>query len=150
MLNIKIEPIGYVRCAEMKTIQDHLDKRDKVLFTGRAEFDKKFATALEGLEMFDRMWLIFVFNQNIDKGYHLKVHPRPDPDHLRGMFVTRTPYRPNPIGLSCVKIITVKSNIVEFENSDILDGTPILDIKPYIPRSDAWPESAAGWIDDLD
>jgi tRNA-Thr(GGU) m(6)t(6)A37 methyltransferase TsaA len=105
--------------------------------------------ALDEIETFDHVWLIWVFDRNLADGYQAKVYPRPDPGQLRGLFVTRSPHRPNPIGLTCVKVIGREKNILKFENPDILDNSPLLDIKPYIPLSDSRPDSKAGWIDNL-
>ena len=68
----------------------------------------------------------------------------------RGVLATRSPHRPNPIGLSAVELVAVESGALRVRGVDLLDGTPILDIKPYVPYADAFPDSAAGWIDALD
>ena len=109
----------------------------------------EFAEALNDVDGFSRVWLIFVFDRNIDKGFKTRVFPGPDPSHKRGLFATRSPRRPNPIGLSCVEVIRVEDAKLYFRSSDIIDGTPILDIKPYIPRSDSWPEARFGWLEKL-
>lgn len=87
----------------------------------------------------------------------LLVRPSPPPPRLRvvpfrddvrrGLFATRAPCRPNPIGLSCVRLVDIKNNLLTISGVDILDGTPLLDIKPYVPQFDAFTPSRAGWLD---
>jgi tRNA-Thr(GGU) m(6)t(6)A37 methyltransferase TsaA len=142
-------PIGYVKCPELKTRDDYLAKEKGLKYKGELVVDEKFQEALDEIETFDHVWLIIVFHLNIGLPFRTKVYPRVDPSNLRGTFVTRTPRRPNPIGLSCVEVLGHEKNILYFNNSDILDGTPVLDIKPYIPDSDSFPGSKAGWLDNL-
>ena len=78
--------------------------------------------------------------------FSLLVKPFLD-DQLHGVFATRYPYRPNPIGLSVVRLITRKDNILEIEGVDMLDGTPLLDIKPYVPDFDIRTDTRNGWYD---
>lgn len=107
-----------------------------------------FETALADLAGFDRVWLLFVFHLNLDRGWKVKVRPPVSPDDARiGVFATRSPYRPNPIGLSCVELLGIDGLALKIGPCDLLDGTPVLDVKPYIPAADAFPESAAGWRD---
>jgi len=150
MTSIELSPIGYIKCPRLKTKDDFQTKKSGEKFKAEAIINEKLTKALDEIETFDRVWLIFLFDRNINEGYKTKLRPRPDPSTKRGLFMTRSPYRPNPIGLSCVKITGHTKNILYFENSDILDGTPLLDIKPYIPKSDCWPKSKAGWLDNLD
>ena len=97
---------------------------------------------LDGLEQSSHIWLIFVFSECYEKGWKAKVRPpRLGGNQKLGVFATRSPYRPNPIGISAVKIENIVSDKnglrIEVSGADLLDGTPILDIKPYIPYSDA-------------
>ncbi len=101
--------------------------------------------ALEGLEGFSHAWLIFVFHENANKAVRAKIHPPRLEGEKMGIFATRTPHRPNPIGLSAVKIEKVEANAVYFSGVDLVDGTPILDIKPYLPSSDSILEASQGW-----
>ncbi len=105
-----------------------------------------FEEALEGLAGFDRVWLLFVFDRN-DGVWHPKVQPPRHVDHKIGVFATRSPYRPNPIGLTCAELIDIKGLKVYIKAHDLLDGTPILDLKPYLPYADAFPEARAGWTE---
>ncbi len=107
-----------------------------------------FALAAEDLRGFERIWVIFCFHENFGKPWKPKVRPPVSPDGGRyGVFATRSPHRPNPIGLSCVELVSVEKTGLAVRNSDMRDGTPVLDIKPYIPEADAFPASKAGWRD---
>jgi tRNA-Thr(GGU) m(6)t(6)A37 methyltransferase TsaA len=103
------------------------------------------AEALEGLEGFSHVWLIFVFHENTNKRVKAKIHPPRMGGEKTGLFATRTPHRPNPIGLSAVKLEKIESGILYFSGVDLLHGTPILDIKPYLPSSDCLATATAGW-----
>lgn len=104
--------------------------------------------AIADLAGFDRLWLIFCFHLNREHHWKAKVRPPFPADGVcRSLFATRSPYRVNPIGLSCVEIVKVESRRIYLRGIDLLDGTPVLDIKPYIPEADAFPDAAAGWRD---
>jgi len=103
--------------------------------------------ALKDLEDFERIWLIYVFDRN--DGWRSTVKP-PRGGPKRGVLATRSPHRPNAIGLSAVKVEKIEGKVLHLFGVDLLDNTPILDIKPYVPYADAFPNSAAGWIDALD
>jgi tRNA-Thr(GGU) m(6)t(6)A37 methyltransferase TsaA len=107
-----------------------------------------FEQALEDLEGFERIWIIYQFHQNPD--WKPKVMPPRGPRIKRGVFATRAPHRPNPIGLSCVRLVKVSGLTVFVEGNDLLDGTPILDIKPYLPYADAFPEAKVGWLENVE
>lgn len=118
--------------------------------TGRIELNSghNFEMALRDLEGFERIWVLFVFNQNKGAWRPTTRPPVAAPGIERvGTFASRSPYRPNPIGLSCVRLLSVKGRVLELAEADLLDGTPVLDIKPYIPVADAFPASRAGWVD---
>ncbi len=112
---------------------------------------RNFETALRNLDGFARIWLVFVFDRN-GEGWRPTAHPPVTASGLPrvGVFASRAPYRPNPIGLSCVRLVAVRGCVVEVAEADLLDGTPVLDIKPYIPAADAFPGVKAGWVDDQD
>lgn len=111
---------------------------------GRVEVFQKFAEGLQGLEDFSHLILLYVFHQS--NGYSLQVQPFLD-DKLHGLFTTRYPCRPNPIGLSIVRLLARRGNILEIEGVDVLDGTPLLDIKPYVPDFDVRTNVKTGWYD---
>lgn len=104
-----------------------------------------YEQALEDLEGFERIWVLFVFDRNTN--WKPKVHPPYGIDRKVGTFASRSPYRPNPIGLSAVELVKIEKRSLYIRNFDLLDGTPVLDIKPYIPEADAFPTSKAGWRD---
>ena len=110
---------------------------------------KNFEQALEDLNGFDRIWVVFVFDRN----NHWKPKVRPPVGGMEkriGVFATRSPHRPNPIGMSAVELVKVEGRKIYIRNFDLLDGPPILDIKPYIPQADAFPEAKAGWRDRIE
>lgn len=102
--------------------------------------------ALQGLEKFSHLWLVFVFHQNKVSRYHAKVHPPRLGGESMGVFATRSPHRPNPIGLSLVELVRIEGDSLILAGADLVDGTPILDIKPYIPEIEAKPEARTGWL----
>ena len=107
--------------------------------------------AVADLNGFDRIWVIFCFHHNLGTGWKSTVRPPLVPEPRRySVFATRSPHRPNPIGISCVRLVKVASDRLWVDNVDILDGTPVLDIKPYIPQADAFPDAAAGWRENLE
>lgn len=106
------------------------------------------ADSLQGLEAFTHIWVLFHFHQNQVSRFHAKVHPpRMDGDKI-GVFATRSPHRPNPIGLSLVKLDKIESPYVYISGIDIVDGTPVLDIKPYLSYVESLPEAVSGWAQD--
>lgn len=109
---------------------------------------RNFETALRDLDGFERIWVLFLFNRNGGCWRPTTRPPVAVPGLDRvGVFASRAPYRPNPIGLSCVQLVAVRGRVLEIAESDLLDDTPILDIKPYIPAADAFPAARAGWVD---
>ncbi len=103
-----------------------------------------FTEALKGLDGFSRIWVIYGFHLN-QNWKPLVTPPRNDGKKI-GVFATRAPYRPNQIGLSCVKLLRIDKLKIYISESDILDGSPVYDIKPYLPYSDSFPDSETGWV----
>ena len=102
--------------------------------------------ALKGLEGFSRIWLIWGFSLNGKEQWSPTVRPpRLGGNRTMGVWATRSPYRPNPIGLSCVEVVAIGKNSISVKGADLVDGTPIFDIKPYIPYADAFPDAASGF-----
>jgi tRNA-Thr(GGU) m(6)t(6)A37 methyltransferase TsaA len=110
--------------------------------TGTVEIFPQFSEGLQDLEGFSHIFLIYVFHQS--SGYNLKVTPFLD-SKKRGLFSTRFPARPNPIGFSVVRLLNLDGNILTVVGIDVLDGTPLLDIKPYVPEFDVRLETQTGW-----
>ena len=106
--------------------------------------------AVRGLEGFSHLWLIFLFHQSYQQGWKPTVRPpRLGGNQRVGVFACRSPFRPNPIGLSAVKLLTIHCEqgkvVLEVQGADLIDGTPILDIKPYLPYTDGIPEATGGF-----
>ena len=103
-----------------------------------------FARGLADLEGFDRIWLLYL--SPAEEAWQPLIVPRLD-DTPRGVFATRSRQRPNPIGLTCVKLLKVEHQTLHVEGVDMLDGCPLLDVKPYVPRFDSFPEAWSGWLE---
>jgi tRNA-Thr(GGU) m(6)t(6)A37 methyltransferase TsaA len=144
-IEITLNPIGFLQ-SDLK--QRYETPRQGVLAKGSYAIihlnpKQNFEQALRDLDGFDRVWIIYQFHLN--KNWKPLVTP---PRHTRkkvGVFATRAPYRPNQIGLSCVKLDKVDGLKIHISESDILHGSPILDIKPYLPYSDSFPDVKTGW-----
>ena len=116
-------------------------------------FEPEFRSrdAVRGLEAFSHIWLIWEFSENVRAGWSPTVRPPRLGGNVRmGVFATRSPFRPNPIGLSCVRLERVdltdpRGPVLHVAGADLMDGTPIYDIKPYIPYADCHPDAAAGF-----
>jgi len=125
--------------------------------TGKIVFEEEFRNidAFRGLEDFSHLWLIWEFSANRHTGWQPTVRPpRLGGNTHMGVFATRSPYRPNPLGLSCVEIESVdlrssEGPVIYVKGSDLMDGTPIYDIKPYIKYADSRPDAACGYVDGL-
>ncbi len=111
---------------------------------GHVEIYPEFADGLKDIEAFSHIYLLYAFHESL--GYELQVKPFLD-DQEHGIFATRYPYRPNPIGLSIVKLLSRKENSLMVEGVDTLDGTPLFDIKPYVPDFDLRTDMRAGWYE---
>jgi tRNA (adenine37-N6)-methyltransferase len=110
---------------------------------GTVEINSEFLDGLQDLKGFSHIILIYHFH--LSRGHSLKVKPFMD-ENLRGVFATRAPKRPNPMGISVVRLVKVESSILHIEDVDIVDGTPLLDIKPYIPELDITKKAKIGWL----
>ena len=110
---------------------------------GTVEIKEEFSEGLQDLERFSHVILFYHFHKS--EGYSLTVIPFLD-NEPHGLFTTRAPRRPNGIGMSVVKLTGIENNILQIENVDILDGTPLLDIKPYVPDFDTRRPERIGWL----
>lgn len=99
--------------------------------------------ALEGLDGFSHIWVLFHFDQA--QQWKPKIMP-PRGDRKVGCLASRSPHRPNPIGMSVLELISISGRVLELGHHDLVDGTSILDIKPYLPKVDAWPNATEGWV----
>ncbi len=144
MRAITFEPIGVIRSPFVQPAGTPIQPAFARDARGSLELDPRYADALKDLEGFERIWVIY----HLDRvgPYQPVVVPFSD-DVPHGLFATRAPCRPNPIGISVLRLISVVGSRVEVEGVDMLDGTPLLDIKPYIPEFDAVSPSLAGWFD---
>ena len=124
---INLEPIGFV-----KTKAVGKEVRDKNLIS-QLIFREELTEALEGIQEFSHLFVLFWLHKMLDEDRKImKVRPRGRRDMpLLGIFATRTPHRPNPIGLTRVKLLNVEGNIVTVQGLDAFDGTPVVDIKPF-------------------
>ncbi|HDL10251.1 MAG TPA: tRNA (N6-threonylcarbamoyladenosine(37)-N6)-methyltransferase TrmO [Candidatus Omnitrophica bacterium] len=113
---------------------------------GEIVLKEEYKEGLKDLEGFSHIILVYHFH--LSQGYSLIVTPYMD-DSPHGVFATRAPKRPNPIGLSVVKLLSVRDNILEIEDVDIVDGTPLLDIKPYVPDFDIRKVEKFGWLEEV-
>ena len=138
----EFRPIGIVhspyRTKEETPIQSrYSDAR------GEIEIFEEYADGLKDLEGFSHIWVLYVFHKS--EGHSLHVKPYLD-DELRGVFACRAPRRPNPIGMSLVELLERRNNMLLIKGLDMLDGTPVLDIKPYINEFDEMENIRTGWI----
>ena len=108
---------------------------------------QNYEDALADVAAWDYLWLLFCFDRN--RGWRPKVLPPRSAGKRRGVFATRSPYRPNPLGLSAVRLVRVEGLTLHVANADMLDGTPVLDLKPYVAYADALPQAGGGWMTPL-
>jgi tRNA (adenine37-N6)-methyltransferase len=146
---VTLTPIGVVRTPFSDRVSAPRQAAAGRGVKGTIELDsgRDFEHALEDLEGWDRLWVIFCFHLN--DGWRPKVLPPRSAGKRRGVFSTRSPYRPNPIGLSVVRLTAVRGLVLDVEDLDIVDGSPVLDLKPYVPYADAFPEARTGWLESL-
>ena len=130
-MNIELESIGTIHTEFTEIEGMPIQPTGAKGIKGTIEIKEKFLDGLKDLEYFSHIHLIYLLHKV--EGYKLEVKPFMD-KKTHGVFATRSPKRPNRIGMSVVKVNKVEGNIVHVENVDILDGTPLLDIKPYVPQ----------------
>lgn len=114
---------------------------------GRVDVLPDFADGLDDVEGFSHIHLVYVFHRSTETRLRVKPYLQ---DVQRGVFATRAPVRPNPIGLSLVRLVRREGCVVHVEDVDMLDGSPVLDIKPYVPRFDVRADARAGWQETVD
>lgn len=141
-----LRPIGYAKTPfreKADAPRQPLAARD---VPGTIEVDPTYRDGLSDLEGFDRLFLVFGFDR-APATKSLKVQP-PRSEKKRGVFATRSPHRPNGLGLSVVRLVRVEGCTLHILDVDLLDGTPIYDIKPYLAYTDAFPDARAGWLEE--
>lgn len=146
MTEIALQPIGFVRSPFTEPMQAPRQpaagrgvEATIELLPGRG-----FEFALEDLEHWRYLWVLFWFHRA--EGWRPKVRP-PRSRRRRGVFATRSPHRPNPIGLSVVELVRLDGLTLHVRDVDILDGSPVIDLKPYVAYSDAVPDAGVGWLE---
>jgi len=148
--SLTLQPIGFIRTGKQVKFQAlHQPMESKSeenvleLIPGR-----RYDAALRDLAGFSRIWLIWWFHRNAS--WRPLVLPPRGPAKRRGLFATRSPHRPNPLGLTPVQLIGIQGHRLLIGPCDLVDGTPVFDIKPYIPAYDSFPTEDAGWLDEVE
>ena len=137
-------PIGIIQ-TPFKELEDMpIQPSGAAGIRGTVDVFSEFAEGLKDLDGFSHLILLYRFHQS--RGHKLIVTPFLDSEP-RGVFATRAPSRPNPIGLSIVRLIGIRGSSVDVENVDILDDTPLLDLKPYVPEFDQQEDCRIGWLE---
>jgi len=141
---MKLKPIGIIRTPFTTPAGTPIQPAFARGAEGRVEVFAEFAPGLRDLDGFDRIWLLYWF----DRVSQVRLAVTPFLDTVeRGLFATRAPCRPNPIGMSSVRLLRVEGNVLHVADVDVLDGTPLIDIKPYAARFDHLPAAHSGWLD---
>jgi tRNA-Thr(GGU) m(6)t(6)A37 methyltransferase TsaA len=145
MESFSLKPIGVIHTPfkEPKGTPIQPDRSEGA--RGTVEVYAEYAGGLKDLDGFSHITLLYYFH--LSKGFELSVTPYLD-DKKRGLFATRAPRRPNPIGISVVRLDKIEGNMLHIVNVDMIDGTPLLDIKPYIRNFDSAGDSKIGWLED--
>jgi tRNA-Thr(GGU) m(6)t(6)A37 methyltransferase TsaA len=143
-LAIHLTPIGVVHSPFKQATGTPIQPCRAGNSPGYVTLNPEFVAGLADLAGFERVWLIYYFHRAA--AAKMRVVPYRDTvEH--GLFATRVPARPNPVGLSCVRLLDIVGHILRLAEVDILDNTPLLDIKPYVPHYDNYPVQRCGWLD---
>lgn len=142
-MKVEYEPIGIVHSPFTEQQGTPIQPSRAKGVRGTIELDPEYAEGLSDLDGFSHIYVLFHLHRS--EGFSLKVVPYLD-TVPRGLFATRAPRRPNPIGLSIVDLVAIEGNLLTIENLDMLDGTPVLDIKPFVDRFDERREVRTGWL----
>lgn len=145
-MKIEYSPIGIIRTPFTKPEGMPIQPTGAKGIPGTVNVFEEFRTGLKDLDGFSHIILLYYFHRS--NGYKLEIVPFLD-DKPHGVFSTRAPKRPNAIGLSIVKLNKIKNGILDIENIDVLDETPVLDIKPYVPDFDGQTGVRTGWMQDV-
>jgi tRNA-Thr(GGU) m(6)t(6)A37 methyltransferase TsaA len=149
--HLRLEPIGFFRSTTRH--KNEAPRQGTAAPSAREDgielcegFDLE--TAVRDLAGFERVWLIYGFH--LASGWKPLVQPPRGPHVKRGVLATRSPHRPNPLGLTCARLLAVDGRRLRVAEADLLDGSPIYDLKPYLPYADAFPNAKAGWAEELE
>ena len=143
-MKIAFEPIGIIHSPFTELEGMPIQPAGAAGVKGTVEVFEDFQPGLKDLDGFSHIILLFHFHRS----HSFKLHVVPFMDSVpRGLFATRAPKRPNPIGLSVVQLDKIEDGVLHIRNVDMLDGTPLLDIKPYVPEFDAQVEVRTGWLE---
>ncbi|MHC1573558.1 MAG: tRNA (N6-threonylcarbamoyladenosine(37)-N6)-methyltransferase TrmO [Candidatus Syntropharchaeales archaeon] len=145
MNEIKYKPIGIIHSPFKESKGTPVQPTSAKGIEGIIEVFPEYAEGLKDLEGFSHIILIYHFH--LSKEPSLKVKPFMDSNKMHGVFSTRAPSRPNPIGISVVHLLRIERNILHVQDVDIIDGTPLLDIKPYVPEFDVRKADRIGWLE---
>ncbi len=147
---LALQPIGFIRTGKRVKFQalhqpseQHAERNVLELLPGH-----NYEQALQDLAGFSRVWLVWWFHRTTT--WRTQVFPPRGPERARGVFATRSPHRPNPLGLTPVQLLGIEGRQLILGACDLVDGTPIFDIKPYVPAYDSFPDARAGWIEEVD
>lgn len=148
VMRLSLEPIGFVRSSLGSKVEAARQPRAAQGTRGTIELlaGHNFDHALEDLGGWEYIWVIFWFHLN--PGWRPKVLPPRSVSGRKGVFSTRAPHRPNPLGLSAVRLEAIDGLTLHISDVDMLDGTPVLDIKPYVAYTDAHAAARSGWLGD--
>jgi len=141
---IRYKPIGIIHTPFKEPVGTPIQPSAAKGVEGTVIVFPEYVEGLEDLENFSHIILVYHFH--LSKGYSLKVTPYMD-TRSHGVFSTRAPSRPNPIGISTVRLLRIEENILYVKDVDIVDGTPLLDIKPYVPDFDVYNAFKIGWLE---
>jgi tRNA-Thr(GGU) m(6)t(6)A37 methyltransferase TsaA len=145
-MKIEYQPIGFVHSPHASASGTPIQPSRARGIEGSVEVHAQYAEGLSDLDGFSH--IILICHLHKASTFKLKVVPYLDTE-LRGLFATRAPSRPNPIGLSVVRLLEIRGTTLRIEGVDLLDGTPVLDIKPYVKEFDNTTEIRCGWLDQV-
>jgi tRNA-Thr(GGU) m(6)t(6)A37 methyltransferase TsaA len=143
-MDVQYRPIGVIHTPFRKIEGMPIQPSGAAGILGTVDVYSEYAEGLRDLDGFSHIILIYHFHES--SGFKLIVTPFLDSEP-RGLFATRAPKRPNPIGISAVRLLQIKGSTLHVQGVDILDGTPLLDIKPYVPEFDRQPRFRLGWLE---
>jgi len=144
-MRIEYEAIGVIHTPHKTAGEAPIQPSKADEARGRVELRREFEAGLADLDGFSHILLLYHLDRS--SGYRLRVVPFLD-TRERGLFATRAPWRPNPIGLTVVRLLAVEGSTLRVAGVDMIDGTPLLDLKPYVPEIDAVPGARGGWFEE--